>query len=218
MNDGSRQDDCNRRAVSATPIVLAGGESERFGPKPKALATVQHQPMITRIIDVVRTATDRTPIVAVGNPEKQSVVDPALSATVRYRYDVEWGHGPLAGIAGALDAVETDTVFVCGCDMPRLDPNAVEWLVDEYASRSAAALVPTSEGRNHPLHAVYDHQALERYCRQQPTDLRLQRLVSELDASRVRARNAPEDIPLDHSVSNTNTQDELSAMRTQIGD
>lgn len=218
MSNKRRHTDRDRRDVSVAPVVLAGGGSERFGPKPKSLATVQHQPMIARIVDAVRAATDRTPVVAVGDPEKESVVDPVISLPVRYRYDVEWGRGPLAGIAGALGAVETDAVFVCGCDMPRLDPSAVKWLAAEYASRSAAALVPMSDGRNHPLHAVYDRRALEQYCRQQPTDLRLQRLASELDASVIRARNAPDCIPLDHSVSNTNTRADLSAVRTQIGD
>ncbi|KOX95753.1 molybdenum cofactor guanylyltransferase [Halorubrum tropicale] len=216
MSAEHNQDD--RRAVSVTPIVLAGGGSERFGPEPKSLATVQGQPMIARIVDAVRAATGRTPVVAVGDPEKQSVVDPALSPPVRYRYDVEWGRGPLAGIAGAISAVETDAVFVCGCDMPQLDPTAVEWLVDEYARRPADAIIPADDAGHHPLHAVYDTQALQRYCSQQPSDLRLQRLVSELNATVVQDQDAPDRVPLNRSVSNTNTRAELCAARTRIGD
>ncbi|WP_336135385.1 molybdenum cofactor guanylyltransferase [Natronomonas amylolytica] len=218
MSDEHNQDDRNSRAVSVTPIVLAGGGSERFGPESKSLATVQDQPMIARIVDAVRAATSRTPLVAVGDSEKRSVVDPVLSPPVRYRYDVEWGRGPLAGIAGAIDAVETDAVFVCGCDMPQLDPSAVEWLVDEYASRPAAAIIPATDAGHHPLHAVYDCRALERYCSQQPSDLCLQRLVSELDATVVQDQDAPDRVPLNRSVSNTNTQAELCAVRTRIRD
>ncbi|MFB6123769.1 MAG: molybdenum cofactor guanylyltransferase [Haloferacaceae archaeon] len=218
MSHERRQDDRNRRGVSVTPIVLAGGESERFGSEPKSLATVQHQPMIARVVDAVRAATDRTPVVAVGDSEKQSVVDPALASPVRYRYDAEWGRGPLAGLAGALDAVEANAVFVCGCDMPRLDSDAVEWLVTEYVSRSAAALIPASNERRHPLHAVYDRRALERYCSQRPENFRLQRLVSDLDAAIVRNQDAPDRVPLDRSASNTNTRAELFAVRTRIRD
>lgn len=218
MSDERTLDDVHHQSMSITPLVLAGGTSDRFGPDPKSLATVQQQPMIARIVDAVRAATDRRPVIAVGDPEKQSVVGPALTSPVRYRYDVDWGRGPLAGIAGALDAVETDAVFVCGCDMPRLDPGAVQWLAAEYASRAVDALVPASDGQHHPLHAVYDRRALEQYCRQQPEDVRLQRLVSELDASVVPARDVPDRVPLDRSVSNTNTRAELSVVRTQIGD
>lgn len=216
MSDEHNQGGRNCRAVSVTPIVLAGGGSERFGSEPKSLATVQGQPMIARIVDAVRAATGRTPVVAVGDSEKQSVVDPALSPPVSYRYDVRWGRGPLAGIAGAIGAVETDAMLVCGCDMPKLDPSAVEWLVGECASRPAAAIIPTNDAGHHPLHAVYDCWALERYCSQQPSDLRLQRLVSELDATVVQYQDAPDCVPLNRSVSNTNTQAELCAVRTRI--
>jgi molybdopterin-guanine dinucleotide biosynthesis protein A len=216
MSAEHNQDD--RQAVSVTPIVLAGGGSERFGPEPKSLAAVQGQPMIACIVDAVRAATGRTPVVAVGDPEKQSVVDPALSPPVRYRYDVEWGRGPLAGIAGAISAVETDAVFVCGCDMPQLDPTAVKWLVDEYARRPADVIIPVDDAGHHPLHAVYDTRALQRYCSQQPSDLRLQRLVSELNATVVQDQDAPDRVPLNRSVSNTNTRAELCAARTRIGD
>ncbi|MFB6311555.1 MAG: NTP transferase domain-containing protein, partial [Salinirussus sp.] len=38
-------------------VILAGGDSVRFGDRDKALAEVDDQPMLCRVADAIRTAT-----------------------------------------------------------------------------------------------------------------------------------------------------------------
>jgi molybdopterin-guanine dinucleotide biosynthesis protein A len=210
--------ECRAREVrdaveSVTPVVLAGGSSERFGGHAKATATLGDQPLIGRIVDAVRTATENTPVIAVGNPTKRTIVESAVDGGVHYRYDADWCQGPLAGVVGALDAVPTAVTFLCGCDMPCLAPSVVEWLADEYAARPVDVLVPTAHGRTHPIHAVYSRDALDRYCQTRPDDDRLCAALDCLDTRVVSTDAAPASVPLTRSVTNVNTRSQLAKLR-----
>jgi len=195
-----------------TPVVLAGGDSERFGDRTKATATFEGQPMVVRVVEALRRATGRSPVLAVGDPAKRTVLAPFLD-DVRYTYDADWCAGPLAGLAGALGAVRTDAVVLCGCDMPLVDPDAVDWLAARYRARAADAVVPVGDGTPQVLHAVYRRDAVARYCRDRPADPRLREVADTIDTTFVPTATAPDGAPLAQSLTNVNTHAELAELR-----
>jgi molybdopterin-guanine dinucleotide biosynthesis protein A len=198
-------------APSTTAVVLAGGGSERFGDQPKATATLAGRPLVGRVVAALGAATDAPPVVAVGDRAKQGTVEPVVPAPVRYRYDVAWCDGPVAGVAGALPVVDTDAVVLCGCDMPLVRPAVVRWLA-RLLDGAADAVVPVVDGVEQPLHAVYDRAALRAYCRRRPTEDRLTGLLASLRVRTVAPSEAPAGVPLRRSVTNVNTRDELAVL------
>lgn len=199
------------RLSTTTAVVLAGGGSERFGDRPKATATLADRPLVRRVVGALEPVTDGHPVVAVGDCAKRTTVEPAVPESARYRYDVSWADGPLAGIAGALPAVDTDAVVLCGCDMPLVAPTVVRWLTRELDG-DVDAVVPIVDGVEQPLHAVYDRAGLRAYCRRRPADDRLTALLDALHVRTVTPAEAPADVSLARSVTNVNTRGELAAL------
>jgi len=198
-------------APSTTAVVLAGGGSERFGDRAKATANLDGRPLLARVVAALGAATDAPPIVAVGDRAKQDTVEPVVPEPVHYRYDVAWCDGPVSGVAGALPAVDTDAVVLCGCDMPLVDSGVVRWLA-RLLDGETGAVVPVVDGVEQPLHAVYDRAALRSYCRWRPADDRLTALLDSLRVETVTPTEAPAGVPLAQSVTNVNTRSELAAL------
>lgn len=69
------------------------------------------------------------------------------------------GGGPLQGIAAGLEAMSGERAFLCGCDMPLVDPAVVRRLLE--AQGRHAAVVPRVGGRPQFLHAVYGRACLQ---------------------------------------------------------
>lgn len=202
-----------RRNQTVTAVVLAGGRSRRFGDDPKATATFGDRPLVRRVVDTVRDATGRPPVVAAGPPDKRTIVDDALSQTVRYTDDADWCSGPLAGLCGALDSVSTSAIFLCGCDMPLVSPRAISWLADHHATTTTDATVPV-DTHDEPqlLHGVYQTSALADYCDCRPDAHCLRSLVTELSTETIRPSTTPDDFDLPRSTMNVNTRSELDAI------
>lgn len=147
--------------LDVTGVVLAGGQSRRFEAGDKALATLDDDPLLKRVVGTLRAVTARPPIVAVRTPEQQARLSTVLPTAwnVRFVQDAESLSGPVAGVTAACAEADTEWLFVAGCDMPLLDPRAVRALLDRLAhepTRTPSAVVPLSESDHHePLHALY---------------------------------------------------------------
>ncbi|WP_396613604.1 molybdenum cofactor guanylyltransferase (plasmid) [Haloferax sp. S1W] len=197
-----------------TAVVLAGGRSSRFGDDMKATATLGGTALVERVVEAVRTATGRNPVVAAGPPEKRAVIDDVLSQPVRYASDAEWCSGPVAGVCGALSETSTPTLFLCGCDMPLLSSRAVSWLLDRHADSDADGTVPLDEtGAPQLLHGVYETAALADACNRHPDRHSLRSLVAALSTDTVSLAATPDDIPLSQSAMNVNTRSDLADAR-----
>lgn len=202
-----------RRNQTITGVVLAGGRSRRFGDDPKATATLGNRPLVRRVVNTVRDTTRHPPIVAAGPPDKRAVVDDALSRTVCYTGDADWCSGPLAGLCGALDNVPTNTIFLCGCDMPLLSSRAISWLANRHATTEADATVPVdADGELQLLHGVYQTSALEEYCERRPDTDCLRSLLTKLSTDTIRPATTPDSLDLTRSAMNVNTKRELDAI------
>ena len=223
-----------RPAPDATAVVLAGGESTRFGPGHKALATLDGEPLIRRVVGTLRAVAGRPPIVAVRTADQRERLAQALPRDwdVRFVRDEPRLAGPLAGVTAAADTVTTSWLFVAGCDMPLLEPHAVAALF-ECAARSDGdrdpdrhvsadgdrpsppAIVPVSERGHEPLHALYRRAAVRDNVSELAPDDGLGALLNRLDGVEYVGFDAlPESV--DRSVTNVNTRTELA--RVAAGD
>lgn len=74
-------------------------------------------------------------------------------ADVQVVFDPPGKDGPLAGIQAGLQSATHDQIFVTACDMPRLQPEAVRFVMDQLSGCDVA--VPEAEGFYQPLHACF---------------------------------------------------------------
>jgi molybdopterin-guanine dinucleotide biosynthesis protein MobB len=137
-------------------VVLAGGESRRFGGLTKALIPVAGEALALRAARVLAGATGRVGVVAAHRGLLDALGLPG-------RLDEEAGaaapgRGPLAGLQAALrwaDEERRPGVLVLACDLPLVPPallrtlagvGAVAKVAPEAATGPAFPLLPESPG------------------------------------------------------------------------
>jgi molybdopterin-guanine dinucleotide biosynthesis protein A len=136
---------------------------------------------------------------------------------VIYTSDAAAFDGPLAGVYGGIEAINTPWLFLCGCDMPLLSPDAITWLIDRLATRCKATdptpdalAVRHRDGGIDPLHALYRTQAIDQLReRISPTSGPRTVLESLPNDRTVPVDRAPAEVPLERSIVNVNTKDDL---------
>ncbi len=136
--------------IAATGVILAGGESRRFGGN-KAMADWHGRPMIAKIAADVAAICDHTLLVS-NTPEEFSFLGWRTVA------DIRPGYGPLAGLEAALAASDTNHIFLTGCDLPCLSGELIRYLFSRRAD--SRAVIPTGPGGIEPLCAVYRRDLL----------------------------------------------------------
>jgi len=136
--------------IEATGVIIAGGESRRFG-SDKALAPWRGGTLIEKIASDLEDLFSHTLLVC-NHPEKYSFLGWNTVA------DIRPGKGPLAGLEAALSAAATRLVFLTGCDLPCLSHTLIRGLVSR--SKGHLALIPSGERGSEPLCAVYQRDLL----------------------------------------------------------
>jgi molybdopterin-guanine dinucleotide biosynthesis protein A len=164
--------------MNTAGIVLCGGRSARMG-RPKAWLPFGAEPMLVRVVRIVRDAVGSVVVVAALD---QAV--PPLPPGVRLVRDEVPDRGPLGGLAAGLAALDgaADVVYLASCDAPLLRAEFVRRVVEslgfeeegergseERGRKGSAGLlspaphspspplisVPRVNGRLHPLAAAY---------------------------------------------------------------
>jgi len=135
------------RIEGASAVVLAGGQSRRFG-RSKAHALLGGTPLIGHVLEPLRRLFDDVTVVA-NEPAGYACFDVDVVA------DILQGAGALGGLLTGLVHSRYDHCFVVACDMPFLNPALIRRILG--ASRGRDVVVPVRERRPQPLHA--------RYCR-----------------------------------------------------
>jgi len=136
-------------AREACALVLAGGESIRFG-SDKALAPFRGEPLIAHVLRGLRQAGFAQIAVAAKRPEKYA----AAAAGAELLTDARPVQTPLAGLATGLRASRHALVFACAADMPfAAEPALIDALTAAAAGHDAA--VPHAGGSLQPLCAVW---------------------------------------------------------------
>jgi molybdopterin-guanine dinucleotide biosynthesis protein A len=188
-------------------IVLCGGRSTRMG-RPKLSLPFGDEVLLQRVVRILGEVV--TPVVVVAAPDQEL---PPLPANVRVVRDELEGLGPLAGIAGGLEALTgvTDAAYVSACDAPLLRPEFVREIVASLGSHELA--IPRDGKFHHPLAAVYRTSLAPRVRgllaagRMRPLFL-----VEESDAVEIDVETLRGVDPALDSLRNVNTPDEYAAV------
>ena len=132
-------------ARDACAVVLAGGESRRFG-SDKALARFRGEPLIARVVRELRNVGFNQVAIAAKEPEKYADAAPGAELL----RDVRPIQTPLAGLAAGLRASRHALVFACAADMSfAADAALIDALTAAIAGHDAA--VPHAAGSLQPL-------------------------------------------------------------------
>jgi molybdopterin-guanine dinucleotide biosynthesis protein A len=133
-----------------TGVVLAGGQSSRFGSN-KALALWRGKFLIQHVRDTLAAVFSNLLLVA-NTPEQFTFLN---METTSDRYQ---NMGPLAGIHAALCHTGKPWIFVIGCDMPAVTPDVVTFLCG-FAKETHEAVIPWPTSGPEPLCGLYHKTA-----------------------------------------------------------
>lgn len=103
-----------------TGIVLAGGESSRFGSN-QAMATWQEETLLQRAVDLLQPFC-REVFIGGDYPQYASLAETVLADSIP-------GLGPMGGIYTALTHTYTPYLLFLTCDMPLMNTALVERLL-----------------------------------------------------------------------------------------
>lgn len=145
MNEPSQFPE-NARIGGVTGVILAGGASSRMGIN-KALLEVDGSPMITRTYRTLASLFHEVLIVT-NSPGDYAFLP------CRKVPDIYPGCGSIAGLHAALVHSSSAYSFVTACDMPFIDATIIRTLCG-LCNGVDDAVVPSSEGGQEPLHALY---------------------------------------------------------------
>jgi len=137
-----------------TALILAGGESRRFG-RPKSLLDVRGTPMVRRVADVMAGLAQEI-LVSVASAEMGAALRPVLPEA-GFAVDRRDGQGPIEGFRCGFEASHGDRVLVAPCDAPLLRADLYRLLIDALGEREAA--VPRFDVID-PVRAVYRRTAV----------------------------------------------------------
>lgn len=126
-------------------VILAGGKSSRFGSN-KALALHQGATLIQTITRRLAGLFPETLLIT-NTPEDYGFLGWPMAA------DQYQNCGPLAGIHAALRTISQPRAFVCGCDMPLLNPELIRFLCELDGDHEV--VLPWLPEGPEPLYAVY---------------------------------------------------------------
>ena len=131
--------------------VLAGGQSQRMG-RDKAFLEVGGRRVIERVLDAVRPLTDDL-FISTNSPEQYRGFDLRMVA------DIYPDKAALGGIYSVIDAAHHPSVLVVACDMPFLNVELLQHLID--LAPLADVVVPMiNPPQPETLHAVYGKTCL----------------------------------------------------------
>ena len=139
-----------------TLLVLAGGESRRFG-RPKAFIEVAGRPMVRRVVDELAPLADEL-VVSVANAEMVDRLRPILPEA-QFARDRNPGRGPIEGFAQGFEMARGDMVLVAPCDAPLIRAGLYRLLRESVRDHDAA--VPRFDVLD-PMRGVYRTSAVVR--------------------------------------------------------
>ena len=129
-------------------VVLAGGESKRMGAD-KASVLLDGKSLLNHVLEAVRPLFEKT-VVSV-HTRRDDLDDTQVVDTSKAR-------GPMMGVCQALEVVETDWVFVVGCDMPFVSPDLIRLLAAKRSGHDAVVVMHKKMPQ--PLFAFYARSCL----------------------------------------------------------
>ena len=133
-------------------VILAGGQSRRFGGGDKGFADLDGRPVLSHVIERFRPQIGRLILNANGDLSRFA----SFGLEVVADREIP-GQGPLSGILTALEwakrhAPDCTAVATVSTDVPFLAPNLIQRL---EAERGDGVAIAVSAGRRHPTIAIW---------------------------------------------------------------
>ena len=190
-------------------IILAAGQSTRFGPENKLLHLIDNEPVVLRTAKTALNAGIEEIIVVAGHDAE--AIENALNGTaVRVVRNATPQAGMGTSLAVGANAVRSlpDAVMIMLGDMPMVKPTTLQQIASEFAPDSGHdIIVPVHDGRRgHPV--LFGATYLPKLCAL--TGDTGARTILRDHPERVRAVNV--DDP--GTLYDIDTQDDLSAPLT----
>jgi molybdenum cofactor cytidylyltransferase len=134
-------------------VVLAAGQSNRFGPQNKLLADLAGQPLLRGVAEQV-LGGGADPIVVVTGCDREGIEAALAGLSVHFVHNEGWRAGMGSSIATGVAALGADVeaAFIVPGDMPRLKSSVFQTLAAAFAQAPLPMIVcpatPTGEQRN----------------------------------------------------------------------
>lgn len=135
-------------------VILAGGKNSRLNYEKSMLHYsdnffIQHQiKLLKQIFPEVIVVTEKKEILF-------------LELDVLIVKDKFAGCGPSGGIHAAMSEYKFSEYFVFACDMPFIDKEIICKIIDEHLKNDSDITIPQHAEGVEPLHAIYNHRALQ---------------------------------------------------------
>jgi molybdopterin-guanine dinucleotide biosynthesis protein A len=178
-------------------VILAGGQSLRFGGLPKGLQTLAGLPLVGHVHASLSLVCSEVFIECVPGSAYEGWGVPCISAAAAHA-----GKGPLAGLLAGLQAANGQMVAFAPCDMPLLAPPMFELL--KQAPGGAHAVSPRGP---EPLVCVLP-SSVQPFIQQALEQSVIPRVVEVLERAGVGSVVFEEDWPF----VNVNTPEELARL------
>jgi molybdopterin-guanine dinucleotide biosynthesis protein A len=187
-------------------VILAGGSGRRLGAE-KAHLDFRGRPLVCWTTEGLLEVAEE--IVIVARNEAQAALLQEILPWAEVTWDAVLGFGPVAGLAAGMKRTQGHLAFAAGCDMPFLNPKAIQ-LLFELAEGFEAA-VPVGPKGTEPLHAVYEAEKMAQACQNalERGERRIQSPLRELRINFVSLERLKEFDPGLLTLFNLNTREEL---------
>jgi molybdenum cofactor cytidylyltransferase len=141
-----QEDEDNRNIVA---IILAAGRSTRMGGPNKMLAELGGKKLV-RIATEQALASKASDVVVVTGHQAELVEQALAGLKVRFVRNPDFAGGLASSVKAGIAAVPptADGAVVCLGDMPLIDANLIDRLIESFApDRGSLIVVPVAEGR-----------------------------------------------------------------------
>ncbi len=194
--------------ISITGVILAGGKARRMGGQDKGLLPLLGRPMIEYVLDALAPEVDRVLI----NANRNEAIYSRYGVPVVPDLIPDYA-GPLAGIAAAMAAAETDSVLSVPCDGPVLPGGLVSRLAAAL-SRHRAEIATVHDGsRLQPVYALLSRSLLSSLNEYLENEGRkIDRWYEQHRLTIVDFSDQP------HAFANINTKEELLAAESRLAE
>ncbi|MCM3477892.1 molybdenum cofactor guanylyltransferase [Caldifermentibacillus hisashii] len=135
-------------------VVLAGGESRRFG-SPKAFAEIDGIPFYQCSINAIQPFCPSIVIVTKPNLQEKFKRDRHNVAVINDVKEFR-GQGPLAGLYSAMEYRGSPWYMVTPIDVPFVEASIFGQLI-KFIDKNIDGIVPIVSGKKQPLIAIYNY-------------------------------------------------------------
>lgn len=143
-------------APAITAVILAGGRARRMDGQDKGLVSIAEKPMIEYVIEAIRPQVSHLLINANRSQNEYAQYGLPVIADALAGF-----HGPLAGMASALQVAETDYLLALPCDSPYVPDNLAHRLYEKLLNENAEISVAHDGKRLQPVFCLIKTSLLD---------------------------------------------------------